>query len=168
MTTDKDVHAVNTPEPETREKYLRERGIAMTWEYLEGDPGKGEQVKFRFVMKRRGKEGEGLLVWEEFPYSCGCGHYTEHTYGKKPPFTVTKPLVPEVESFLECIRMDCSYVRCGESFDDFIDNMGLNDNAKEANRVWEAIQKEWAALQRILGEDDARAFVDLDIEDQWR
>jgi hypothetical protein len=160
------VHNVHTPEPGAREAFLRERGITISWEHLGGDPCLGELVQFRFVLKRRGREGEPLLVWEEFPYRAGWGLYTEISFMAKPPYPMIKPLVPEVESFLECLRNDCLGLSHGEDFDSFVDEMGMNGNAKEALKCWEAIQKEWARLQRILGED-AKAFVALDIEAEW-
>lgn len=159
-------HPIQTAEPAAREKFLRDAGITMTWELLGGDPAKGEEVRYRFTLRRRGGEGEPVLVWREFAYRCGCGHYTE--FNRKPPYKVTKPLVPEVESFLECLRSDCTAIRHNETFESFVDEMGMNGDAKEAVKVWEAIKTTWADLQTLLSKERAEKFVDMEIEDEWQ
>lgn len=157
MQINPNVHAINTPDPAAREKFLRDAGITMTWEYTGGDPAKNERINFRFVLRRRGREDEPPVVWEEMSFFSGPGNFPRGT-----------PLVPQVESFLECVRSDCTSIRHNETFENFVDEMGMNDNAKEAVRIWAAIEKQWAQLRRLLGEEKAQEFVDMEIEDEWR
>lgn len=153
-------HAIDTPEPGAREAFLRKHGVTLLWKHLGGDPRKEEHVRFRFTLKRRGVGEEPPVVWAEINYTAGWGHFIQ---GRG-----VLPLVPEVESFLECVRSDCRPLRHHETFESFVDELGLNDDAKNAVAIWEGCKAEWDALVRILGRDAAAEFVDLDIEDKWR
>lgn len=152
------IHEVNTEQPATREKFLRDRDIRITWELVGGDPHKGEVARFRFILKRTGRENESPLVWEEFNYAVGPGIYRDME---------AKAIEPDVEGFLGGLRLDCGSVYNGETFDDFVDNLGLGPDAKLTVQMWEGVQAEWRALKRLLGPGDAMAFLDLAIEDAW-
>jgi hypothetical protein len=162
------IHSINTEVPEAREAFLRKYGVRLTWEHVSGDPNKNERVNFRFVMKRAGKEGEAPLVWEEFPYFCGPGCFNG------------KGIEPGVEDFLACLTRDSQMPANGGTLDDFIDEFGVfesdiepsgrkgqkkSDAVKQTLAAWAAIEKSWAALERILSEAVAREFVNMEVDD---
>lgn len=131
-------------------RFMQKHGISATWKRQTGDPKKKESVLFSIVLKRRGRAGEPLVVWELFSYGMGWGCFKDG-----------REVIPEMKDVLSCLISDIAYITNGNTFKDFVRDMGLEKAAIEADGVWQAIRKEHEQLHRLLGADLLEEFVDL-------
>jgi hypothetical protein len=66
---------------------------------------------------------------------------------------------PPVTEVLESMRANMSYIRDGYTYEDFIHSIGVDDSAAE-RRGWKAMLKDYARMERLLGEKFG-AFMEL-------
>ena len=58
---------------------------------------------------------------------------------------------PTIADVLECIYSDAT--SADESFEEWADNMGYDEDSRSAYATWEAVQAQAAQLRRLLGDD---------------
>ena len=66
---------------------------------------------------------------------------------------------PTAKDVIECLLMDAQSIE-GESFEDWADAMGWDQDSRKAERCYKVIGEQAAALETFLGSDDYQAMID--------
>jgi hypothetical protein len=73
----------------------------------------------------------------------------------------TPPTPTEV---MECLQMDANLLEGTRDFNDFCDDLGYDNDSREAERVYEACKAQTARLQAFLGDELFEALLECEEE----
>lgn len=88
---------------------------------------------------------KGWRVGERVPFVLG-----RMTYDQRYVLhNCTQAIEPSQDDFLSCISRDADCVRHGQSFEEFADEFGYDEDSRAAERIYNACRETWRKLVRL-------------------